>query len=99
MPPMDCLHRELKRKGVTLQLLWYEYKKANPQGCQHSQFCELYRRWARKPAGKASAPSMPGPPGSIMTPLPPKQMAVTRSSSPSRLKLNCPFWTTWASPL
>lgn len=48
MPPMDYLHRELKRKGVTLQLLWYEYKKANPQGYQHSQFCELYRRWARK---------------------------------------------------
>jgi len=48
MPPMDYLHRELKRKGVTLQLLWYEYKQANPQGYQHSQFCELYRRWARK---------------------------------------------------
>lgn len=48
MPPMNYLQRELKKRGVTLQLLWYEYKKANPEGYQHSQFCELYRRWARK---------------------------------------------------
>jgi len=46
MPPLDYLHKELKRKGVTLQLLWYEYKQNNPEGYQHSQFCELYRRWA-----------------------------------------------------
>ena len=48
MPPMDHMHRELKRKGVTLQLLWYEYKQANPEGYQYSQFCELYRQWAKK---------------------------------------------------
>ena len=34
MPPMEYIHRELKRKKVTLQLLWYEYKKANPGGYQ-----------------------------------------------------------------
>jgi transposase len=28
MPPMDYIQRELRRKGVTLQLLWYEYKRA-----------------------------------------------------------------------
>jgi len=48
MPSMDYIHRELKRKGVTLQLLWYEYKQANPEGYQYSQFCELYRQWAKK---------------------------------------------------
>ena len=48
MLPLEYIHGELKKKGVTLQLLWYEYKKANPQGYQHSQFCELYRRWAGK---------------------------------------------------
>jgi transposase len=48
MPPMDYIHRELKRKSVTLQLLWYEYKQANPEGYQYSQFCDLYRRWAKK---------------------------------------------------
>lgn len=48
MPPMEEIHRELRRKGVTLQLLWYEYKEANPEGYQYSQFCELYGRWAKK---------------------------------------------------
>jgi len=48
MPPLEYLHRELRRKGVTLQLLWYEYKEANPDGYQYSQFCHLYRRWRNK---------------------------------------------------
>ena len=48
MPPMEYLHRERKRKGVTLQLLWHEYKEANPQGYQYSQFCEIYRQWTQK---------------------------------------------------
>ena len=48
MPPMDYIHRELKRKRVTLQLLWYEYKKTNPDGYQYSQFCERYRQWRGK---------------------------------------------------
>ena len=48
MPPMDYLHRELKKKRVTLQLLWYEYKKTNPDGYQYSQFCERYRQWTGK---------------------------------------------------
>ena len=48
MPDMKYIHRELKRKSVTLQLLWYEYKEANPQGYQYSRFCELYRQWAGK---------------------------------------------------
>jgi transposase len=48
LPEMAYLHRELKRKSVTLQLLWYEYKEAHPEGYQYSQFCNLYRRWAQK---------------------------------------------------
>jgi len=48
MPPMDYLHRERKRKGVTLQLLWHEYKEVNPDGYQYSQFCEIYRQWTEK---------------------------------------------------
>ena len=47
MPDMEALHRELKRKGVTLQLLWYEYKEKHPEGYQYSQFCLLYRTWAK----------------------------------------------------
>jgi transposase len=48
MPPMAYLHQERKKKGVTLQLLWHEYKEANPEGYQYSQFCELYRQWVEK---------------------------------------------------
>ena len=48
MPSMNRLYRELKGKGVTLQLLWYEYKASNPDGYQYSQFCNLYRQWQKK---------------------------------------------------
>lgn len=48
MPSMDYLFREMKRKGVTLQLLWYEYRQANPEGYQYSQFCHRYRQWVKK---------------------------------------------------
>ena len=49
MPEWEQVHRELKRKkSVTLQLLWYEYKQANPDGIQYSQFCTHYREWVHK---------------------------------------------------
>ena len=48
MPSMEYLYNELKKKSVTLQLLWYEYKQANPDGYQYSHFCDLYRRWVKK---------------------------------------------------
>ena len=48
MPAMEYLHQELKRKGVTLQLLWHEYKEKVPDGYQYSQFCLLYHQWAEK---------------------------------------------------
>jgi transposase len=44
MPPMEYLFHESKKKGVTLQLLWFEYKQGNPDGYQYSQFCHLYRQ-------------------------------------------------------
>jgi transposase len=48
MPAMDYLYRELHRKkGVTLQLLWYEYKEQHPDGYQYSFFCEQYRNWVK----------------------------------------------------
>jgi transposase len=45
-PDWPTLHAELKRKGVTLQLLWIEYKRATPDGYQYTQFCQHYRTWA-----------------------------------------------------
>src|SRR4030042_5161209 len=47
MPPLEYLHQERKKKGVTLMLLWHEYKQANPDGYQYSQFCELYHQWRK----------------------------------------------------
>jgi transposase len=44
---MDEIHRELRKKGVTMQLLWLEYKERYPEGYQYTQFCEYYNRWAK----------------------------------------------------
>jgi transposase len=46
-PDAAFLHQELKRPGVTLQLLWVEYLKVHPDGYRYTQFCEHYRRFAR----------------------------------------------------
>ena len=43
MPDWAHVHTELRRKGVTLSLLWQEYKAEHPDGIQYSQFCERYR--------------------------------------------------------
>ncbi len=48
LPDHATVHQELKRKGVTLMLLWEEYKERSPEGLQYSQYCERYRAWARK---------------------------------------------------
>jgi hypothetical protein len=49
-PPPDfpAIHKELQtHKDLTLELLWQEYKQANPSGYRYSRFCDLYREWAR----------------------------------------------------
>jgi len=48
LPDWPAQHTELKRKGVTLFLLWQEYKAVYPDGYQYSWFCELYRAWSSK---------------------------------------------------
>jgi transposase len=45
LPDWSTVHRELRRPGVTLTLLWHEYKAAHPEGFQYSWFCEAYRAW------------------------------------------------------
>ena len=47
-PDWSCLHRELRRKHVTLAMLWEEYIEANPEGYRYSRFCELFRSWEAK---------------------------------------------------
>ncbi|MCM3060658.1 IS21-like element IS408 family transposase, partial [Bacillus subtilis] len=48
-PDYTALHRELRRKGVTLQLLWEEYAEANPgqRTYRYTQFCQKYKDWAK----------------------------------------------------
>lgn len=48
-PDWAYIHKELRRKGVTLYLLWEEYKQVYPQdGYQYSRFCELYGRFRKQ---------------------------------------------------
>jgi len=47
-PDWVAVHRELKRKHVTLQILWDEYIEQHPDGYRYSRFCELYRGWASR---------------------------------------------------
>ncbi len=43
------VHQELKRKGMTKQLLWEEYCQHNPgRYYGYSQFCERYKQWLKK---------------------------------------------------
>ena len=48
LPDWPLIHQELKKKGVTLALVWEEYKSSHPDGYQYSRFCELYRGWRGK---------------------------------------------------
>ncbi len=48
MPDWQKIHTELHRPGVTLMLLWFEYKETFPDGYAYSQFCEHYRKWRRR---------------------------------------------------
>lgn len=47
-PDYAGLHQELKRPGVTLQLLWQEYRAAaGERAYRYSAFCDKYRAWAK----------------------------------------------------
>lgn len=48
LPDFGHIHTELARKGVTLKLLWQEYRQEQPKGCGYTQFCQHYRRWAKR---------------------------------------------------
>jgi transposase len=47
-PEWPKIHRELKRRGVTLVLLWQEYQAEHPGGYSYSRFCELHDRWRER---------------------------------------------------
>ena len=45
VPDWEELQKDKRKKGVTLQLLWQEYKEKYPEGYQYSRFCEYFQRW------------------------------------------------------
>src|SRR5271170_5885811 len=47
-PDPSHLHIELRKTGVTLQLLHVEYLEKHPDGYGYTVFCDLYRRWLAK---------------------------------------------------
>ncbi len=48
VPDWVRVHEELRRPGVTLTLLWEEYRTSHPEGFAYSWFCEHYRSWTGK---------------------------------------------------
>ena len=51
IPDWKEVEKELtarKKSGVTLWLLWEEYRGREPEGLGYSQFCRLYRCWRKR---------------------------------------------------
>ena len=48
MPDWVKTHQELKKRHVTLRLLWTEYRNSFPAGYGYSQYCDLYRTFNKK---------------------------------------------------
>ena len=42
LPEWEGVRDELKKKGVTLKLLWIEYRDQHSDGLGYTQFCEHY---------------------------------------------------------
>jgi len=47
-PDPLAIHLELKKKGVTLELLHLEYLEEHPDGYRYTAFCDVYRKWRKK---------------------------------------------------
>jgi transposase len=60
LPDFERIRKELKRKGVTLQLLWEEYVQANASAYGRSYFVELYRQWEAKAYPRMRQVHLPG---------------------------------------
>src|SRR6202161_3833429 len=47
LPDWSDVPKELKRRAVTLLLLWEEYRAEHTDGYGYSRFCDLYRDWCK----------------------------------------------------
>lgn len=48
LPDVVHIDTELRRPGVTLQLLHLEYLEQHPHGYRYTQFCEHFKQWKRR---------------------------------------------------
>ncbi len=46
VPDWTVVHQELRRPGVTLMLLWEEYRAEHPEGFGYRWFCKRYEDWS-----------------------------------------------------
>ncbi|MCG8556275.1 MAG: IS21 family transposase, partial [Proteobacteria bacterium] len=47
VPDWSYVAQELRKKGVTLRLLWEEYHASHGEAYRYSWFCEAYRQWKK----------------------------------------------------
>jgi len=47
LPQWEYIHKELRKKGLTLRLLWREYRQQHASGLGYSQFCFHYRAYTK----------------------------------------------------
>jgi transposase len=48
LPDFEKFRSELTRKGVTLLLLWKEYRREHPDGYGYSRLADIYKEWEKK---------------------------------------------------
>ena len=60
MPNWEDMHRELSKRGVTLRLLWKEYREKHPDGYGYTQFREHYQRWNKSHTNTMRLPRKAG---------------------------------------
>ncbi len=48
LPDWEHVSRELTKKGVTLVLVWEDYKQVHPDGMEYSCFCKLFRKYRKE---------------------------------------------------
>jgi hypothetical protein len=59
-PGWEDVLRELSKRGVSLRLLWQEYREKNPDGYGKTQFGEYYQRWNQSPTNTMRLPHKGG---------------------------------------
>jgi hypothetical protein len=64
IPDFEYMAKELKKTGVSLQMLWLEYcegcRSSGKRPYMYSQYCELFRRNMRKNQATMTIPRTPG---------------------------------------